>query len=112
MAEARPKTTTPRPGPAGSAVSSSDGGRTNRLQAPVVHLGWAVEGDDRVRGVVVPVRRGQVDDLEVVGDLAEQLEGSHRAVVVERDERVVEDERWAAIPRHEPDQPQPRRQVD
>src|SRR5689334_9816940 len=66
-AEASPSATTARLDPAGSAVDAPAGrlehrGRGHRLA--VVDLGRAVEGDDRVRGPVVPVRGRQVDHLE------------------------------------------------
>ncbi len=53
---------------------------------------------------VVAVRRREVDDLEVAGDLLEQPEGPRGALVVEGHERVVEDERRPAVARHEPDE--------
>ena len=106
-AEASPRTTvaTPassrplrrRPSTGGGAVV--DGGRTRQL-------------DDRVGDAVVAIRRRQVDDLEVVGDAAEQLERPGRPRVVEGDERVVEDERRPPVTGDEPDEPEPGGQVD
>ena len=44
--------------------------------------------------------------------LLRSVEGAGRAGVVERHERVVEDERRPAVAGHEPDEPQPGGQVD
>src|SRR4029079_125693 len=93
IAEARPKTTTARPGPAGSAVG---GPRGDGLRG-VVDFRRTLEGDDRVGGRVVAIGRRQVDHLEVAGDLAEELQRAHRTGVVEGHERIVEDERRPSI---------------
>src|SRR4051812_31620105 len=79
-ADASPRTTTARPGPAGSAVDRSGrralGHGSFRLVAgPVVDVRRPGQGDDRVGGGVVPVGRGQVDHLEVPRDLPQQVDG-------------------------------------
>src|SRR3954451_4356337 len=102
-AEASPKTTTARLGPAGAAGGAS----RDRLGPAVVDLGRPGEGDDRIRCGVVAIGAGQVDHLEVLRDLAQQLERPERARVVERHERIVEDERCPAVAGDEPDQPEP-----
>ena len=113
--EARPKTTTARPGP--NSVSRGPGPRRGRaghvgLVRRVVELRRPGERDDRIGRRVVAIRRRQVDDLEVAGDVAQQLEGPRRAGVVERHERVVEDERRPPVAGHEPDEPDPGDEVD
>src|SRR5262245_16713746 len=136
-ADASPRTTTARFASAASAPSSDptrhDAGLTppgagllvgdgvlavagvaRAVERPcrVVELGWAGERDDGIGGSVVAIRRGQVDDLEVARHVAQQLEGPPGALVVERHERVVEDQRRPAVARHEPDQPDPCHEVD
>ena len=70
-AESRPRTTT--------ATSGPSSGRRGLLGSTwPSDGGWAVEHDHRVGERVVPVRRRQVDDLEVGRDLAQQLERARR----------------------------------
>ncbi len=88
--------------PAGSAAYAGE----------VVDLRRPGERDDRIGRRVVAIRRRQVDDLEVAGDVAEELEGPRRAGVVERDERVVEDQRRPPVAGHEPDEPDPGDEID
>src|SRR3954462_1530965 len=54
IADASPKTTPPRPGPAASAVGGPDG---EGHAFDVVDLGRSLEGDDRVGRGVVSIRR-------------------------------------------------------
>src|SRR5919112_434124 len=61
------------------------------------------ELDDDIGDIVVPVGGRQVDHLEVGREVPEQLEGAARTVVVERHERVVEDERRPLVARHQAD---------
>ena len=68
--------------------------------------------DDRVRGGVVSVGRREIDDLEVVGDPREEREGAGRAFVIERHERIVEDEWRPPVTGDEADQTEPGREID
>ena len=70
------------------------------------------ELDDRVGRRVVAVGGRQVDDLEVLADVAQQVERARRALVVEGHERVVEDERRPPVAGDEPHEADPRREVD
>src|SRR5204862_5314890 len=66
--------------------------RTSRLvRRAIVNGRGTRQRDDSVCHRVVSIRRGEVDDLEVVREVAEQVQRPHRPVVVERDERIVED---------------------
>src|SRR5258705_7612723 len=107
IAEARPKATTDEP-PSRSGVGRASGARSREI----VDLRRAAQRHDGVRRPVVTIRGRQVDDLEVAGDVAQELEGAGRPGVIERDERVVEDERRPAVPCHQPDQPDPGDEVD
>src|SRR4051812_29617816 len=108
-AEARPNATTARSDAAGSAVGSAG---CDRLASSVVHFHRAVEDDDRVGRRIIAIAGGQVDHLEVRGELTQELERPRRAAVVQGDERVVEDERRAAIAGHEPNEAEPGGKVD
>src|SRR5690349_10623140 len=104
-AEARPRTTPATPG------ARSASGRL--LESGVaVDRRRALEDHDLVGLVVVALRGGQVDHLEVARDLAQELEGAGGAAVVERHERVVQDERRPPVAGHEPDQAEASGQVD
>ncbi len=70
------------------------------------------ELDDAIRPRVVPIGRREIDDLEVRRELAQELEGLCGALLVERDEWIVEDERRPAATGHESDEAEPGRQVD
>ena len=79
-------------------------GRSDDLRLHVViDGGRALEHDHRVGERVVAVRGGEVDDLEVGRDLAQQLERPRRSLVVERHERVVEDQRRPPVTGDEPE---------
>src|SRR5262245_12615145 len=117
--EARPRTTTARPGPKTSAVGrdlveevTRDVGRDVGSDRLVVQLRRPGQRDDGVGRGVVAIRGRQVDHLEILRDVAEQLERPPCPLVVERHERVVEDERWPAVAGDEPHQPDPRDEVD
>jgi len=123
-AETRPRTTIaagprsfrgdervrPHSSPARRQSTGRAHGRRSRRAA--IDARWPVEDDDGVGRLVVARRRREVDDLEVRGDRLEQAQGPCRAGVVERDERVVEDERRPSVAGDEPDQPESRHQVD
>src|SRR6478735_3156051 len=102
----RPRRMTAEPGPNGSGR-----GRLLRLLV-AVGGGRAVEDDHLVGEGVVAVRGREVDHLEVGGDLAQELERARGARVVERHERVVEDEQGPAIAGDEPHEAQPGGEVD
>src|SRR5690349_15308128 len=77
IADASPKTMTARPGPAGSAMDRPYGLGVRDVRdvgGGIVHVRWAQQLDDRVGGRVVPIGRGHVDHLEVLRDLAQELE--------------------------------------
>src|SRR5204863_2602261 len=61
----------------------------------------------RIGRRVVPIRRREIDDLEVLRDLPEQVERTPSAVVVEGHERIVEEERRPSITRDEADETEP-----
>src|SRR4051794_29566135 len=69
-AEARPNATTARSDAAGSAVGHSG---CDRRGPSIVHFHRSVEDDDGVRCGVVPIGGGQIDHLEVGGELAQEL---------------------------------------
>ena len=94
---------------ASSASASSDSASPSAASSRASGAGQL---DDHVRHVVEPVGGRQVDDLEVGGKLAQQLQALPRAVVVERHERVVQDQGRPPVPRHEPDEPEPRGKED
>src|SRR5512140_1028402 len=111
-AEARPRTTDRA---AGSIERPSGDGRGAGLLGVVgrgVERGRARQDDDAVGLCVVARRGGQVDHLEVRGQLAKDPNGAGGPVVVERHERVVEDERRAAVLRDQAHQAEARGEVD
>ena len=98
-AEMSPSRMTDEPAPRTSA--RSDGLRLD----VVVDGGRALEHDHRVGERVVAVRGRQVDDLEVAPTTSRSSSSARgRSLVVERHERVVEDERRPPVAGHEPDE--------
>jgi len=101
-------------------MTLSDAGITARppgaAQAAATGSGVTAVGPcehaDGVGCRVIAIRGRQVDHLEVGADLLEERERPLRPRVVEGHERVVEDEWRTAIPGHEPDEPDPGREVD
>src|SRR5262245_13209361 len=81
-AESSPSTTVAMPGPSTSAVGGRPR-RLGRLGCAAVHGRRPTQLDDLVGDAVVAVGRGQVDHLEVVGDLAQELQCAGGAGIVE-----------------------------
>src|SRR3954452_24950562 len=77
----------------------------------LVDAGRPWQLDDEVGDAVVAIRRREVEDLEVRGELAEESERTRRSLAVERHEGIVEHERRPAVARHEPHEPEARREV-
>ena len=90
---------------AGAPASSASSGAVSQRARTGEH-------HDPVRLRVVARRGGQVDHLEVRRQLPEDPDRAGRAVVVERHERVVEDERRPAVLRDEADEAEAGGQVD
>src|SRR4051812_10147783 len=78
----------------------------------LVDAGRPRQLDDQVGDAVVSIRRREVEDLEVRGELAEESERTRRSLGVECHEGIVEHERRSAVARHQPYEAEAGRQVD